>query len=216
MPDIKNYDNNKTEKDLKHADAERAGGTISQIAGMNLPKNKKGEISGFSSKQTARKSLPIVVDIIVALLILAIFAGVVVGAYFVFRAFAVDFESIDVEYTVLVPCADGEAYSGLEYQSLYYDVDGSVEFFGKVKSVQMSEKGGAVLMTVSATVRYKEGEGYSVGDVKLAVGQEYTLRSESGRVISGTVVELHSSKQPKSLANTVPVTVMALSAKGGR
>lgn len=216
MPDIKNYNKNETEKDLKRADAEKSSGTVSQLAGISLSKARKSEDNGFQAIQTARKRLPIVVDIIIAILFVVIFAGAVVGAYFAFRAFAVDFESVNAEYTMLVITENGADYAGLEEQALYLDIDGSVEFFGKIKSVQASEKNGGVLVVVGATVRYKEGEGYSVGDCKLAVGQEYTLRTQYGKSICGTVVELCDEKHPIPVEATLPVGTIILVTKGGR
>ena len=216
MPDIKNYDKNETEKDLKHADAEKSSGTVSQLAGISLGKARKGEDSGFKVRQTARKRLPIVVDIIIAILFVAIFAGIVTGAYFAFRSFAVDFENVNVEYTVLVPEASAADYAGLEEQQLYLDVDGNVEFFGKVKSVRASENEGYVLVTVKSTVRYKEGDGYSIGEYKLAVGQEYTLRTQSGKTVAGVVVELYDAKHQKNAEARLPVGMIILEAKGGR
>ena len=216
MPDIKNYDKNKTARDLKRADAEKSSGAVSQLAGISLNKARGGDDNGFKAKQTARKRLPIVVDIIIAILFVAIFAGAVTGAYFAFRAFAVDFESVNVEYTMLVLTENVADYSGLEEQALYLDHDGSVEFFGKIKSVQASEKNGGVLVVVEATVRYREGEGYSVDECKLAVGQEYTLRTQYGKSICGTVVELRDEKRQSPAEAALPVGIIMLEAKGGR
>lgn len=216
MPDIKNYDKNETEKDLKRADAEKSSGTVSQLAGISLGKARRSEDNGFNVRQTARKRLPIVIDIIIAILFAAIFVGVITGAYFAFRAFAVDFESTNVEYTMLVLTENAADYAGLEEQALYLDIDGSVEFFGKIKSVQASEKNGGVLVVVEATVRYKEGDGYSVGDCKLAVGQEYMLRTQYGVSVCGTVVELRNEKYQSPVEAALPVDIIILEAKGGR
>ena len=216
MPDIKNYDKKETEKDLKRADAEKSGATVSQLAGINLSKARKNDDVGFKVRQTARKRLPIVVDIIIAILFVALFAGVITGAYFAFRSFAVDFERVDVEYTMLVSAEHTAEYAGLEGQPLYLDVDGSVEFFGKIKSVNASEKNGGVLVVVSTTARYKEGDGYSVGDFKLAVGQDYALRTQSGKTVAGIVVELYDEKRPMPAEACLPEGMIILEAKGGR
>ena len=216
MPDIKNYNKNETEKDLKRADAEKSSGAVSQLAGISLNKARRSEDPGFKVRQTARKRLPIVIDIIIAILFVALFAGAIVGAYYAFRAFAVDFESVNAEYTMLIHTENSADFAGLEEQALYLDVDGSVEFFGKIKSVQASEKNGGVLMVVSATVRYKEGEGYAIGDSRLAVGQEYTLRTQGGKSICGTVVELCDEKHPIPVEAAIPVGIIVLEAKGGK
>ena len=216
MPDIKNYNKNETEKDLKRADAEKSNGTVSQLAGISLHKARKSEDMGFGARKTARKRLPIAVDIIIALLFVALLTGVVAGAYYAFRAFAVDFESVNAEYTMLIPAENAADYAGLEEQALYMDVDGSVEFFVKINSVQTSEKNGGVLVVVKATVRYKEGEGYSIGDSRLAVGQEFTLRTQSGKTLCGTVVELCDEKHPLPVEAAIPEGIIILEAKGGR
>ena len=216
MPDIKNYDKNATEKDLKHADAEKSGATVSQLAGISLGKAKKSDDNGFKVRQTARKRLPIVVDIIIAILFVALFAVVIVGAYVALRNFAVDFESVNVQYTMLVSAENAEEYVGLEGQPLYLDVDGSVEFFGKIKSVQASEKNGGVLVVVDSTIRYKEGDGYSIGDTKLAVGQEYVLRTQGGKTLEGVVVELYDARHQAPAEAGLPVGTIILGLKGGR
>lgn len=213
MPDIKNYDN---KKDLKGADAEKSSGTVLQFSGIDLSKAKKGEENTLRGKQTARKRLPIAVDIIIAILFVALFAGVITGAYFAFRSFARDYESVNVEYTVLVPSEDESALASVTSRALYMDIDGSVEYFGKVKEAKYSPENGAWLVTVSATVRYRDGEGYSVGEKRLAVGQSLILRTENGISISGTVVELYDSKHPISASVYLPPVIKILNAKGGR
>ena len=215
MPDIKNYDNNK--KNLKGADAEKSSGTLLQFSGIDLSKSKKGEENNtLSGRQVARKKLPIAVDIIVALLLVALFAGVVAGAYYAFRSFAKDYESVNVEYTVLVPSSDENVNNSLASQLLYMEEDGSVEYFGKVKNVKYSPENEAWLVTVSATVRYKDGEGYSVGQNRLAVGQSLSLRTENGTKVCGTVVELYDSRNPVSASAYFPLVTLMLDVKGGR
>lgn len=214
MPDIKNYDNDN--KDLKGADSEKSSGTILQFSGIDLSKARKGEDNSLKGKPTARKRLPIAIDIIIALLFVALFAGVIAGAYFAFRSFARDYESVNVEYTILVPSADESALASVAAQSLYMDKDGSVEYFGKVKSATYSSENEAWLVTVLATVSYKEGEGYSVSKNRLAVGQSLSLRTESGTKLSGKVVELYDSRRPISASAGLSPVVLMLDTKGGR
>ncbi len=216
MPDIKNFDKNQAEIDLKSADAEKSSGAIHQFAGINLNRAKKSDSNGFSTKQVARKRLPVVVDVIIAVLFVAIFLGVIAGAYFAFRAFAVDYENVKVEYVLAVPYDSNVNYMDLDYKNVYYEDDSGMEHFGKIQSTYVSEKNGVVLVTVSATARFKEGSGYSFGDVKLAVGQDYELRTENGGVIKGTVVELFDDEHPKASLAQLPVNAMVLDAEGGR
>ena len=216
MPDIKNYDKIETEKDLKRADAEKSGATVSQLASISLKKARKGENTGFKSKRVARKRLPIVVDIIIALLFVAIFAGLIVGAFYAFRIFAVDFESVNVEYTVFVPNEQYENYAGIEHQIVYFENEdnGSVEYFGKVKSVSAHSDG--VLISVAATVSYREGDGYSIGEHRLAVGKSFDLRTEYGLGFSGTVVDIVDERHPAPVDEGLVVAGTILAVKGGR
>ena len=216
MPDIKNYDKIETEKDLKRADAEKSSATVSQLASISLKKARKGEDSGFKSNRTVRKRLPIVVDIIIALVFVAIFAGAVVGAFYAFRAFAVDFESVNVEYTVFVPNAQYENYAGTEHQVVYFEKEdnGSVEYYGKIKSISAQSDG--VLITITSTVSYREGDGYSIGEYKLAVGQNFELRTEYGLGFSGIVVELVDERHPAPVEESLAVAGTILAVKGGR
>jgi hypothetical protein len=195
MPDIKNYDKTEIDNDLKQADAEKSGGINAQLAGINISRPRKSE-GDFKGRQTARKKLPLAVDIIVSILIVLLFAGTVEGAYYAFRFFANDYENANVEYVIVVDASDAAAYESLVNTNLYFDTNNSLEHFGKVKSVEFSETYGKVLITVGNTVRYKENEGYSVGEIKLAVGKDYILRSENGVKISGTVVELTDNERP--------------------
>lgn len=195
MPDIKNYDKNEIENDLKSADSEKSGGINAQLANLNMPRPKKKD-DEFQGRSIARKRLPLAIDIIIALLFVALFAGVIVGAYYTFRFFANDYESAVVEYVIAVESADGIIDDSLVQTNLYYDVEDSLEHFGRVKSVSFNESGDKCYITIVNTVKYKETEGYSIEENRLAVGEIYTLRGESGVVIAGTVVELHDSERP--------------------
>lgn len=216
MPDIKNYDKNESEIDLKRADAEKSSGTMNQLAGIKLNRAKKSDDNVFQTKQVARKRLPVIVDLIIALLFVAMFFGVITGAYFAFRAFAVDYENVRVEYVLLVPYNDGVNYSDLDGKNVYYEDDNGIEHFGKIQSAYLSEENEFVLITVAATARFKEGSGYSLGDIKLAVGQSYELRAENGVKLEGTVVELIDEKHQTVAEAQVPLSVMLLDAEGGR
>ncbi len=216
MPDIKNYDKNESEIDLKRADAEKSSGVMNQLGGINLGRAKKSDDNGFQTKKVARKRLPIVVDLIIALLFIAIFLGVITGAYFAFRAFSADYENVKVEYVLLVPYDDDINYSDLENKNVYYEDNNGLEHFGKIQSAEVSEKNRVVLITVAATARFKEGSGYSFGDIKLAVGQSYELRTENGDMIAGTVVELFDDAHPKASEARLPLNTTVLDAEGGR
>jgi len=196
MADIKNYDPDNGSGGLKKADAEKSfgGGSGIPSATSDMIGAKLGELSD-REKRKPRKRLPIIVDVIIAVLMLAIVAGLVVGAYFLFKYYTNEYERLDVEYLLIsYVYGDIEEYRIMKNQELYLDVDGNTLYFGKVTDIESlisnNEQGQTVLMiSVSANARYRDDIGYSIGEHRLAVGSEYLLRSGS-IFIYGMVVEL--------------------------
>lgn len=196
MADIKNYDPDNGNGGLKKADAEKSfggGGGIS-AATSGIIGAKLGELSD-REKRKPRKRLPVIVDVIIAVLMLAIVAGMVIGAYFLFKYYTDEYETVDVEYLFIAYVyGDPEEYNTIKNRELYLDEYGNTLFFGKVTELEViedeNEHGQLILMlSVDADARYMSGVGYSIGINKLAVGSEYLLRS--GNIsIHGTIVEL--------------------------
>ena len=184
MPDIRNNDVN--DKGLKSADAEKSGGIINQPLG-NLPKNRKNEYEMVKRVRSARKRMPIVIDVIIAILLAAMIFALAVGAFYAFRHFTVDYDTVEVEYALILP-ENKEVPKTLRNEQVYYDIDGNTLNFGKVKSFG-SDTNGRQIIVISHTVKYRSDMGYSIGDERLAVGCEYTLRTAAGTSFSGTVVE---------------------------
>lgn len=148
------------------------------------------------TKRKQRKKLPVVVDIAIGVLLLAFAVGIIIGAYVMFRYYSDDFGETDIEYSFLVEQYvedDVSIYRTTKNKELYMDVDGNALYFGRIIDVETIEdaKNGnnSALLTVSVSVKHKTGSGYRIGDYRIAVGSEYTLRSESV-FINGTVVEL--------------------------
>lgn len=207
MPDIRNYDIN--DKGLKNADSEKSGGIINPLAG-SLPKTRKGEYETLKRVGQARKRLPVVVDIIIAILMLAMIAGVFVGAFYLFRYFTVDYDTVNVEYTVVL---DNVTVGKLKNENVYCDINGSTVYFGKIKSAAVDGNGNTVLL-IAVTVKYKEDEGYFIGEERLAVGSRYALRTEQGTALTGTVVGfVDKSKPEEELSLLTPALALV---KGGR
>lgn len=204
MPDIRNYDKNNT--DLKHADAEKAGGTMVNPLGTALAKTRKAARETVPTIRSARKRLPVVVDIILALLMVAMIGASIVGAYYIFKYFTVDYDTVEVEYTVLL---DTAVSGKLKNEIVYCEMDdGNTLAFGKVISAVTDEKG-RTLVTVSATVKYKEDEGYFLSDVRLAHGVKYSLRTEQGVVLSGAVVEIVDKNALAGSLQMIPSAYLA-------
>lgn len=192
MPELKNQNQGKPTKNLKKADSEKSSGgaQLDYIAGLRGVKAKESGENEKSKNATARKKLPLIVDIVITVLMLAIVAGVIVGAYYLFRYFSTDYESVGIEYSFAVECKENASdYQKYVRKELYYDVDGSTVYFGKIESVSVSEDNDLAVIIVEVTANHKADEGYYLGDERVAVGSGYTLRIED-QTVSGTVVEL--------------------------
>lgn len=197
MADIKNNGGAHNDSDLKLQDLEKSKGFFSTIPGAENKFSKPASADAFKSIKKVKKSkVPVAVDIIVAVLLLAIICGAALGGYYLFRYFTVDYESVNVTYVFAVPKAmleEGKAYSDMNNDYLYYDVDGNTFAFGRIRSAEISSKNGMLLLTVEVNAKYRAQEGYSIDELALAVGKSYTLHTDS-MLIDGTVVELYGKK----------------------
>ena len=193
MSENKNYDS-KQDFDLKSADAhkkESGAGLQSSPGGV-----KNFKMTSGGAPVNKRKKTPIVADIIAGVLIIAIAIGVVVGTVYMFRYQSNDYGNINIEYQMLIYTDKDESYyAPMKNKSLYVDADDNSIYFGKVTDMEFSTdtKGNDVLiLTVSAQVKHRESDGYSISGSRLAVGCEYTVRSES-IAVSGIIVELDTA-----------------------
>lgn len=193
MSENKNYDS-KQDFDLKSADAhkkESGAGLQSSPGGV-----KNFKMTSGGAPVNKRKKTPIVADIIAGVLIIAIAIGVVVGTVYMFRYQSNDYGNINIEYQMLIYTDKDESYyAPMKNKSLYVDADDNSIYFGKVTDMEFSTdtKGNDVLiLTVSAQVKHRESDGYSISGSRLAVGCEYTVRSES-IAVRGIIVELDTA-----------------------
>ena len=193
MSKNKNYDS-KQNFDLKSADAhkkESGAGLQSSPGGV-----KNFKMTSGGAPVNKRKKTPIVADIIAGVLIIAIAIGVVVGTVYMFRYQSNDYGNINIEYQMLIYTDKDESYyAPMKNKSLYVDADDNSIYFGKVTDMEFSTdtKGNDVLiLTVSAQVKHRESDGYSISGSRLAVGCEYTVRSES-IAVRGIIVELDTA-----------------------
>ncbi|MBQ8408972.1 MAG: hypothetical protein IJY39_08925 [Clostridia bacterium] len=210
MAEFKNYGRDGNQSDLRQADSEKSFGAPAQNPITESVGVKIGDSIGGATKAKKKAGrLPVIVDIITGILLLVVVIGIFVGAYYLFRYYADDYEGVDVEYTFI--CVSEEAgeinYRTLRNKELYLDTADNTLYFGDVVSAELydlqNEAGEMMLVVVvEANVKYKSGEGYTVNDCKIAVGSEYTLRS--GNVeISGTIVELVPANAKATARNAV-------------
>ena len=210
MPKYKNYDKDNAKKSLKSADREKIAeggllhGAFEGFGGLGSSV-KEEDIDYRYRKSKARRRLPIAVDIIIALLLLAITVAIIGGGYFALRYFTIDYESVNVEYSILVEQENVKKYADLSGKHLYMDVDSNTLYMGKVKSVDIYEADGAAVITVEFEAKYKSEQGYFADDYKIAVGKKLDVRTDSVK-ISGKIVELERlGRSKRSASSTITV-----------
>ena len=138
-----------------------------------------------------KRRVPLWADILTGILMLLIVCGVVVGSYMLFRYYSNDYDEVAVSYTVIVDGAsayDLEEYEKLKGDELFMDTESNSLYFGKI--TEISEVEGKILLTVSATAKHRDGEGYSIGDSRIAVGSELVLRCGEDEAKNVEVVAL--------------------------
>ena len=195
MPDIKNNGGERSGADLKLQDSQKASSSSGLSDKTRLLKPSSADALR-SVKRVKKSKVPFAVDVIVAILLLAIIVAAVFGAVYLFRYYTEDYDSVDVNYVFAVPYAvpaEGDTYADLKNEYLFLDVDGNTVGLGRIRSAEYSEDNGMLLLTVDVNAKYNSHEGYSVGDVLIAVGKSYSLRTEKV-LLDGTVVELYDKK----------------------
>lgn len=198
MAEIKNYDADGRKNDLKFADAEKSSGSSQQsIATDNADNGLRTLMETKSFHNQARKRIPLFWDIIIGIIMLAMIVGAVVGAYHLFRYFTEDSERVELEYKIIKVSNEEDltAYRTLRNKPLYLDTEGgNTLYFGTVLSAEVyelkDETGSDMLVVIiKAPVKYKPGDGYTIGGYRIAVGSSFTLRSYN-MTVKGDVVEV--------------------------
>ncbi len=199
MSKYKNYDWDNSKRNLKKADREKNNDNVHLGADTLFGKNE-----AFSYKKIkARRRLPLAVDIILAVLLLAITFGIVAGAYYGYRYFTVDYESVTIEYIILAKTDNAKAYSDIVGKHIYKDEDKNTLYLGKITGADVYGADGEVAIKVQLDANYKTEEGYFAENFKISVGKSVKVRTESFN-ISGEIVELKKiTKTKKSSSGAV-------------
>ena len=196
MSEIKKYSPDEKDVNLKREDKKKSHGSsgLGSSHTVELFGGKRIADKSLGSNVKVKKKLPLVVDIIAGILMLAIVCGVVVGSYMLFRRYANDYETKSINYTIVFSVdKDINKYASMTNGELYMDVNGNTEYFGKILSVRLengAETSGNVIATINASVQYRGGDGYSIGETKIAVGSTHSLRWGERDLNNVTVVEI--------------------------
>ncbi len=199
MAEIKDYTNEEKQQTLKGADSHKTVKDTTAGAGLRaeLFGTRKMTERAIGSNVKVKKKLPIAIDIIAGLLMLVLVCAVIIGSYLLFRYFSNDYDGVELEYTLSFD-VEGEldTYASLKSKELFMDVTGNSVYFGKITGVETVEDeadgvGGKVILTVKANVKHRDGEGYSIGNSRLAVGSKYaSLRCGEINIANALVTEL--------------------------
>ena len=133
MSKYQDYERDNSKKNQKKAENEKPNDVTHLGSDLLFGKND----AYAYKKNKARRRLPLAVDIIIAVLLLAIAAGIFAGAYYGFRYFTVDYESVTIEYTILVKTDNVKAYSDIVGKHIYKDEDKNTLYMGKITSVDV-------------------------------------------------------------------------------
>ncbi len=190
MTDNKNV-SPEEKKNLKHADMDKFGGNKPASDSLNkgdfLIKDKKTKDKQDRKSADKKRRVPLALDIIVALVIIMLAVGLLLGVYYAFRKYANSYKDASIQYTVLISGEDAAEITdanALKGKELYLDADGNTYYFGKITAVTVLEGvDGEIQISakVSVACKYRNDEGFSVEGNRIAVGGEYSLRTkESG------------------------------------
>ena len=135
MSEIKKYGPDKRDSNLKREDKKKleTNTGVASAHNIDLFGGKKLTDKAMGPDVKVKRKLPLIIDIIAGILILAIVCGVVVGSYMLFRHYANDYDSKNIVYTITFRVdKDINKYASIKGTEVYLDSDGSTEYFGKI------------------------------------------------------------------------------------
>ena len=179
MPENKKFGTDEKDPNLKKEDQRKISAVqgSGNTHGMDIFGGRRMADKSVGSNVKVKKKLPIAVDIIAGILMLAIVGGIVVGSYMLFRYYSDDYDTKSLSCTVFFN-ADEELnkYMSMKNWDLYMDFTDNTVYFGRITEVRTDEDNNRVILQVTVDARYRDEEGYSLGEIRLAVGGEYKLR----------------------------------------
>ncbi len=185
------------QQDLKAADSQKAHGETSSPQSGKHEEHRIYRSTGHISANGVKfkKKLPIAVDVTAGILILLLVGAILAGSYMLFVYYADNYDSVSLTYTVAFEAEDDiERFVEMKNEPVFVDTDNNTIYFGKVTDVNIEKTGavednGRMILIIKADAKFRKNEGYSIGDIRLAVGSKLVLRcAESSTDV--TVVEL--------------------------
>lgn len=196
MSEINGKDFDEKSNNLKKADAKKSQGEVGTTLRNEILGGRKIRENSDIKNIKVKKRLPIAIDIIAGILMLALMCGVVAGSYLLFRYYSNDYDSVNVTYKVAFDTAEKDQVLAVmrANEKVFLDTESNSLYFGKITGVNTEENGMGqnsrrIYLTIEINAKYRKGEGYSLGDERLAVGSKFMLRCGE-RTETVTVVEL--------------------------
>ena len=181
MAEINSYTKEERAQGLKNADSSKTIKDGASGVGLRteLFGTKRVSERNLGSDLKIKKRLPVAVDIIAGILMLVLVLAVIIGSYLLFRYYSNDYDGVNVEYKITINVDSGiDTYYELKNRELFMDITGNSVYFGKISALEVvrdiAGDSGKVILTVKASAKHRDGEGYSIGDSRLAVGSKYT------------------------------------------
>lgn len=180
-------------KNLTTADDQKASSISpdASLAPAGETKKKVRKAPKVKKKSTNKKGIPIVLDILIVILILAAIGGAVFGIYAMGNYYSTRYTETEITYTLLLRdvdvsiALDDRGKSVIPLNSTVYLADEQGGYvLGKVMSTGV-QRGGEdenapvdVYVVVRTDANYNHTLGYFVEQTKIAVGKSYVFRFE--------------------------------------
>ncbi len=194
MADMNDKNYKKAPQSLKKADSRKSQGEQIQtpVFRADMLVGKKNIASDLGQRIKVKRRVPIAVDIIAGIFMLILVCAVIVGTYMLFRYYSNDYESTELTYTVEISLKkhDIGQYMAMKNEEVFMDKDSNAILFGKITGVETTENSENVHLVIKADAKYRRGEGYSIGDTKIAVGSRFALRCGEETMSDVTVIGL--------------------------
>lgn len=200
-------------------DGSRPQTSAPEEEGKGSPRRERKKEDGLRSR-SMRPWVPILVDVILILVL----AGLLVGGFFGYRAvrdvYAPVWENRDVVFCIRLDGIDSrfvldenESYRNFLGESVWSSNSTNADHLGTVSNmriVQTTYEDNAdkitLYITVTATARYRAGQGYYLGDTRLLAGMEGSFRLP-GLSWDGVIISLcEASEVQQAATEAVPGT----------
>ena len=188
-----------SKKNLMPTDDQKVPGTLKESAQVSSAEPKKKIRKAPKVKKQRKKGLPLAVDILLVITLVAAILAAVWGVYALGNRFATRYAQKEITYTLLASDVDAALVYGADGKcviipdsDVYVLGQENETLAGQVLSVSTEKQEDGmvdVYVTVRTTANYNYTLGFFVDQTKIAVGKAYTCRFY-GMMSDAVIVEL--------------------------